>query len=328
MKGWLRHSGLALTLSVNSLSLAHAALSARGWLLRMDHAGRHVSYVGTFVYHHANMLETMRIFHRVGPGGVRERLESLNGTPREIIRGHHHIRCYLPNENALIVERSRSGRKGFPALLPTHLRRLDHYYHFALAGEARVAGRQAQIILIRARDRYRYGYRLWADRETGLLLRSDLLSPAGRVVEQFMFTRISPGVHVSRAQVRPPPLQAPGQWRREGPEKEVAQSALWRAQKVPAGFHMKMHLLGFQGPHNVVVQHFVYSDGLAAVSVFVQKARGHGHPGVVGLQQMGAVNVYGRVDNGYRITVMGEVPMATVDMIGSSLRLANRGSSH
>ncbi|HET9123183.1 MAG TPA: MucB/RseB C-terminal domain-containing protein [Acidiferrobacteraceae bacterium] len=328
MRGRLLQSGLALGLCLGGVPLAEAALSARGWLMRMDAAGHSVNYIGTFVYHHGSMLETMRIFHRVGASGVRERLESLNGTRREIIRGPHRIRCYLPHENALIVERSRSGRKGFPAVLPTHLRRLDRYYRFALGGTARVAGRAAQIILIGARDRFRYGYRLWADQKTGLLLRSDLLSPAGAVVEQFMFTRIHPGVPVSAAAVQPPPSLRPRQWHHEAPATAPVPGPQWRAENVPPGFHLEKRLLGFRGPGNVEVQHFVYSDGLAAVSVFVQKVRGQRHQSMVGLQQMGAVHVYGRMDDGYRITVMGEVPMATVNRIGSSLMLAGTGSSH
>jgi sigma-E factor negative regulatory protein RseB len=64
------------------------------------------------------------------------------------------------------------------------------------------------------------------------------------------------------------------------------------------------------------VAHIVYSDGLVAVSVFVEPASGV-HP--VGLLQQGGVNVFVRDADGYVVTALGEAPAATIRQIANSV---------
>ncbi|MHB8414725.1 MAG: MucB/RseB C-terminal domain-containing protein [Acidiferrobacteraceae bacterium] len=317
MIGVGRQSLFLVVLSLALVSAAEAALSAPGWLMRMDRAAKRVSYTGTFVYQHGNLLETMRIFHRAGVGGVRELLESLNGVQREIIRGHRQIKCYFPNEDALVVERARMAHAGFPSALPQHLKQLSRYYVFHLGGKGRVAGRVAQIVLIQPRDGYRYGYRLWADETTGLLLRSDLVDEHGQIIEQFMFTQIHPGAHIPASDLEPP-YERTRHWQRETAEVPTSSRAGWIARRLPQGFHRIAYLVR-QTPGRPRVRHLVYSDGLAAVSVFIQRLPAGDHSAMVGLKRMGAVHVYGKVVTGHQVTVMGEVPKATVALIGRSV---------
>lgn len=319
MRAAQRQSTFLLLLSL-AVSSAHAGLDARGWLARMDEAARTVSYTGTFVYRHGNMLDTMRVFHLVGPNGIRERLQSLNGVPREIIRGRQEIKCYLPDQKTLIVERRADDRKGFPGVLPRHVAPLDPYYRLALGGQARVAGRPAQIVQIQPRDQYRYGYRLWADAATGLLLRSDLLDGQGRVIEQFMFTQVDPGARITTADLAPPPHDRFRRWQREAAEKPMPDAPKWHLTALPPGFQLQASLVRAAGDGQPRVTHLVYSDGLAAVSVFIQKLKDGAASSMVGLRRMGAVHVYGRVEHGHQVTVVGEVPTVTVRLIGASVQ--------
>ncbi len=318
MIGVARQSLFLVALSLTLVSAAEAAISAPGWLMRMDQAAKRVSYTGTFVYQHGNLLETMRIFHRVGADGVRELLESLNGVRREIIRGHRQIKCYFPNEDALVIERARVVHAGFPSALPQHLKQLSRYYVFHLGGEGRVAGRIAQIVLIQPRDGYRYGYRLWADKATGLLLRSDLVDEHGKIIEQFMFTQIHPRTHIPISDLEPPHDRT-RHWQREAAEVPASGRAGWVARRLPHGFHRIAYLVRQQTPGRPRVRHLVYSDGLAAVSVFIQRLPAGDHSAMVGLRRMGAVHMYGKVVAGHQVTVMGEVPKATVALIGRSV---------
>ncbi|MHB1950677.1 MAG: MucB/RseB C-terminal domain-containing protein [Acidiferrobacteraceae bacterium] len=311
----------SLILAAASLTFAvsaEAALTAPGWLMRMDEAAKQVSYRGTFVYQRGDMLDAIRIFHRVGGHGVRERLESLNGVPREVIRGRRRIQCYFPNQDSLVVERVRSrGHAGFPNPPPTHLRRLAAHYVFRLGPRSRVAGRPAQIVLIQPRDAYRYGYRLWADEQTGLMLRSDLVNQSGRVIEQVMFTGIRPGVHIPRRDLAPPAgiHGSRAQWK--AAETPVSGRAGWAARELPPGFRRVAYLA--RNTSGGKVRHLVYSDGLAAVSVFIRRLAPHSTPVMTGLRRMGAVYVYDKVVAGHQITAMGEVPRSTVALIGRSV---------
>lgn len=300
---------------------AVAAADAHEWLAKMEQAARTVNYEGVFVYHHGNSMQTMRIFHRAGEGKTQERVFSLSGAPREVIRTENEVRCYLPEENSVLVEHRRAGNKGFPSILPERLEDLDANYAIELARPGRVADREAQHIVVRPKDGYRYGYHLWADSATGLLLRADLVDADGRMVERFVFTSIRPGIAISDADLKPRLGNRNSVWYRnegEGSDKAPA----WEAGQVPPGFKLTNYISRRMPGRPTPVEHLVYSDGLAAVSVFIETAEkaDPARPGIKGPNRMGAVHAYSKVLDGQKITVVGEVPAVTVDMIGASVK--------
>jgi sigma-E factor negative regulatory protein RseB len=307
-------------------SSAVASEAAHAWLAKMNDAARHLEYDGIFIYQHDNQLETMRILHKVENGSSRERLISLNGTPREIIRDSKEVRCYWPDMKSVVVEYRRADNKSFPALLPEQLGSLDQYYDLQLGGTDRIADRLAQLILVRPRDAYRYGYHLWADTQTGLLLKSDLVDTKGNVLEQFMFTQISIGTKIPEAALAP---GVPGQglvWYREGPnDNSSADAAMpkWIATRLPKGFHLSRQVTRRVALRDRLVEHLVYSDGLATVSVFIEKQDKNARPFMLGPSRMGAVHALGvRVDD-YQITTVGEAPAETIALIGGSVTPAH-----
>jgi sigma-E factor negative regulatory protein RseB len=62
----------------------------------------------------------------------------------------------------------------------------------------------------------------------------------------------------------------------------------------------------------------VYSDGLASVSVFIERS-GDPVPVAAGYSSLGAINTYSTLRGGYQITVVGEVPASTVRQIAASV---------
>src|SRR5690606_38525144 len=217
---------------------APADEDARAWLLRIHRATQELDYEGTFVYRQGGQLETMRIVHRADDGRVRERLIALTGPPREVIRTDDEVRCYLPDQQSVFIEQRRLDRKAFLSIVPERLPEVEQNYAMQLGDVGRIAGRSAQQLLIRARDDYRYGYRLWADRETGLLLKADLMSDRGRVLEQFMFTQIRLGGPIPDEALEPrTPMTGLIRYddtrvAGEGPSRS------WRAAQPPKGFRL------------------------------------------------------------------------------------------
>jgi sigma-E factor negative regulatory protein RseB len=63
----------------------------------------------------------------------------------------------------------------------------------------------------------------------------------------------------------------------------------------------------------------VYSDGLAAVSVFIEPLAGRTEPFQPGLSSIGAVNIYTREVASHSVTVLGETPAASVRRIAQSV---------
>ncbi len=293
----------------------------QGWLERMSRALRSRSFEGTFVYLHSGQIETVRIVHEAqADGGERERVLALNGPARQIIRNDQEITCILPDRKLVVVEKRRP-HLPFPIIVPIDTARLRSYYVFRMFGHHRVAGRAAQAIAILPRDQYRYGYHLYMDEATGLPLESVVLNEHGLRVEQILFTSLEVVDHIPPRELEPGPVAGKGFtfYRQEGGKNPgLPGTNHWVLGPVPAGFAQIMYtrrrLPGSRNP----VQHLVLSDGLASVSVYIEKPVDG--KGLRGASHMGAVNAYGRMTDGYQITVVGEVPEATVRAVSDALR--------
>jgi sigma-E factor negative regulatory protein RseB len=297
-----------------------AAESAHDWLMKINQAARDLEYSGIFVYQHDDQINTMQIFRKQIGKSLKERLVSLNGAPREIIRDANEVRCYWPDKNSVMVESRKASVKGFPNILPEQLQSLSKYYDLMLSGTERVTGRLAQLVIIKPLDQYRYGYRLWADTGTGLLLKADVLDTAGAIVEQFMFTQVDIGASIPDATLAPAMNGENMVWYREesGAPNASGKSA-WTVTQLPNGFTLSTHMMRRLPMRKQPVEHFVYTDGLAAVSVFIEKQEKGVKPFVQGASRMGAVHAMSARSGDYQITAVGEVPEATVALIGASV---------
>lgn len=311
---------ILLITSVFICSTASAADPAHDWLMKINRAARTLDYDGVFVYQHESQLEAMRIIHKMENGSARERLVSLNGAPREVIRNQREVICYWPDKNSVMVEFRKADSQTFPAILPERVQDLDEYYSIKLGNSERITGRLAQLVIVKPVDQYRYGYHLWADRETGLLLKADLLDTNGTILEQFMFTQINIGSTIP-ASVLEPGVAGKGMvWHREEDKKAATTTKPgWTAARLPKGFRLSAHISRQALMRKRPVEHLVYTDGLAAVSVFVEKHGRDSKPFMLGPSRMGAVNALGsRVDE-YQIMTVGEVPAETIALIGGSV---------
>ncbi len=294
------------------------------WLQKMQRAAHTLNYEGTFVYGRGTHLTTMRIVHRADSRGEQERLVALDGSGREVVRSNDTVTCIMPDTRSVVVEPTRPAKQ-FPPAFPMRVDHLVSVYVFRLiAGQPVVAGRPTQRIEIRPRDAYRYGHRLWIDRQTGLLLKTHLLNEQGQPVEQFMFTRIRYLDHV------PDELLAPGidasgftryEVRRNTPEQATEPPPAVTVGWLPPGFREDMQRLQRLPTSVKPVEHLVFSDGLASVSVFLEEEIERDDANLVGGTRMGAVNVHGRSLGDYHVTVVGEVPHRTVERISTSIRI-------
>lgn len=312
---------LIAALGSSFTSLSQASDQGHAWLMRMTDAAEKLNYDGHFVYRYDNQLESMRIIHKVDKRSVLERLISLNGAPREIIRDNKKVRCYLPDENSVVVGHRRTKVKSFPSVLPKKLSVLDQNYSIELGGKERVAGRLAQEVVIKPKDNFRYGYRLWADTKTGLLLRADLFNTRGKPLEQFMFTHVEVGGKIARADLDPGMSTKEMIWHRvRSMEDKGKASVSWGLHGAPRGFSLSAESDRMMPEGKKTMNHLVYSDGLAAVSVFVEKVHKNDEKKETqGVSKMGAVHAFRKRINGHQITVVGEVPAKTVEAIARAV---------
>lgn len=314
-----RFAGGAFAVLVSWSGAGFAEDEAYRWLERINQAASTLNYDGIFVYQHGDRLQTLRVVHKVQNGHVQERLVTLTGEPREVIRNDSEVRCYLPDQKSVVIQHRQTGGRSFPAILPERPRVLAENYVIELGQIERVVGRAAQGVLIKPRDDYRYGHQLWADRESGLLLRAELIDDGGKIVEQFMFTAIAIGVDIPPEALASQTAASAQAWHRESQAGLVSLTQKWRALRVPKGFRLSMSLTRTKTARGPAVEQLVYTDGLAAVSVFVEKRKPGTASPVGAPRRMGALSVLGKPVNNYSMTIVGEVPTKTVSLIGDSI---------
>ena len=309
----------ATVLGLAMLAAVPAALAedASAWLARAAAAARQQNYVGTVVYQHGSHVETSRLVHLNDLGEEFEKLVNLEGPAREVIRSHGEVRCYYPDVKIVRIE-PRTFRNAFPSLSPPQQKALAEFYDFRKAETGRVAGIETQAWVFEPKDALRYGHKFWVDSATGLLVKARIVDDRNGVVEQFAFTEITIGAKIDRDMVKPTWPAAPADWqvRQAGPGEVDMKDTGWTVTRIPAGF-VKI-IEGFRrlkGERRVA--HLVYSDGLVAVSVFVEPVGRTPHP--VGLSTQGGINVYIRQLDENLVTVLGEAPAVTVRQIANSV---------
>jgi len=327
--GATRHCAVALLLLATLLAgpVAIAENDARSWIEKMSIAMQDLDYNGTFVYLHDGDIESMKIFHRKMDGIEHERLVSLNGEAREIIRNADDVVCIWPGSKSVIVSKAKP-RTPFPRFEPAQMQSLQTHYRFKELGPARIADRPAKAIDISPLDEYRYGYRLWIDQETSLLLRSAMSDYNGLVLEQVMFTEIEieqsmpmDMFHVAAKGNRYEWLASSDLQERLQPEIKTNIPSV-KKMALPNGFELTGEQMSPVAGSSKPARRLMYSDGLSSVSVFVAAAGGESGD-LVGTSTMGAVSAFGINLGKWHATVVGEVPIHTVKMVGESIELGS-----
>ena len=280
-----------------------------------------LEYSGTFVYQQGSQVRTSRITRLRTTKSVIEKLEVLDGQSQEYVRNGEEIIHYFPAERRIVVEH-RGSERSFPDISFTNPREILRYYTARQLGMDRVAGRDVLGFALEPRDGFRYGYRFWSDRASGLLLRAQTLSEKGEIIEQIAFTQLSIG-KVRPSQVKTSHANTRG-WRIENSSAADKEPSGWNAGWLPGGFKPVRTVKRVLGrPENAgepreVVQ-LVFSDGLAGISVFIE-AWSPRHESLP--VQQGSLNMLGKRHGKFWLTIVGEVPLATIRQVAESLEFA------
>ena len=294
-------------------------------LRRVQSAAQKLNYSGIFVYQQANQIRTSRIVHGVDGQGELEKLEILDGKPREYIRRNDEVSCFLPESKTIQVEKNVT-QEVFPALLSNNFLSLPDVYLIKKAEFSRVAGNECQILSFEPKDSLRYGYRLCLDKTSGLLLRAQTVNRKNEVIEQIAFTQISIG-DIDKARIKPS-FPNTAQWHVENLTVQANVNSGWSVKLLPPGFKKTREMkrlipisVAANGAAsnsvkaNEVVQ-IIFSDGLSAISVFIEPDSANRTEGSL---QQGAMTLMGRRHGEFWLTVVGEVPFAAIKQVMNSI---------
>ena len=324
-----RHS-VSLALAAVCISLLQApAVLAGGdpmeWLERMSTAMSQMDYQGTFVYVQGDRMDTLRLTHVAGENGVQERLVSLTGPQREVLRDANGVRWAFGEGQAVL---SDSGFKQslFPELPVDRAEALSRSYAFHFGPPPIDAGHRAVRLNVLPRDHYRYGYALWLESHTGLLLKWELVDSSRTPQARLMFTELRFGAEVDRDELRPG--RAMQSYRHIDSELPAATRSAgsqprWAPNRLPPGFTLTTYRYHPGDEGGSAFEHLVYGDGLAALSVYVESAAGEpSRPGHT--QQKGTMHAFTGCEDGVVVTVVGNVPAPTVELVGRSVQRVSR----
>lgn len=296
------------------------ALPERGvneWLMRMQDASRLRSYVGTFVVSSSGgALSSARIWHAGDSAQQIERVEVLTGAPRSTIRRNDEVLTFLP-EHRLVRAEKRESMGLFPHLLKTSDTSIPEFYAARRVGSDRVAGFDADVVQLAPKDALRFGYRVWSEKRSGLVIKLQTLDAEGKVLEQVAFSELQLDVPV-RPDKLVQMMQAPQGWK-------VERAQAVRTDPAAEGWGLKAAVAGFK-PMSCYKRpgaqqggmHWIFSDGLAAVSLFVEPYDRERHT-QEGVFASGATHTLARRVEDWWLTVVGEVPPQTLKAFAQSL---------
>ncbi len=315
----------AQTVHAGTGNPALSLVDGNHWLTRIQQAAANTSYQGTLVFSAGGVVSSSRVTHICDGRQRFERIEVLDGRARVQYRHNEQTLTVWPASKLARVEQ-RDPVAEFPALPASQQRALEHY-EMSLLPRDRIAGREADVLMLKPRDKLRFAQRLWADRDTGLLLRNDLLGPGGETLESSVFSDVQLAGKWSAETVLGPMKRLEG-LRVQRPQAERAQldTEGWTLARPVAGFSLvacnKRSMdtaadadtpAGGSPTGPVQVLQSVFSDGLAHVSVFIEPFDAARHKQPMGTS-LGATHTMTHRQGDWWLTVVGEVPMATVQL--------------
>ena len=289
---------------------------AMEWVQKMSDAMRNLNYRGNFVYMHGNQLESMQISHIRDANGEKERLISLNGEAREVIRDNQNLTCIWPSSRKVVVDLSRKNSFS-PIFIPEDIARLEKFYDMKMAGSDRIADMETVIVHIKPKDEFRYGMKFWINKQNGLMMKSSMMNEHSEEIEQVMFTSLKLlGEGESLELDVMPQIDENYTLMRYQRGATQAENSAWRLNNAPGGFWRESVLKRKVPGTEDIVEQMVYTDGLASLSIFIERHSNGAHQGG---SSMGAVNAFIRITGNHSVTAIGEVPAITVKRVAESV---------
>ncbi len=302
------------------------AISINEWLVRMHESSmKKRSYVGTMVQTSREGMSSARIWHACDGASQIERIEALTGSPRSSIRKDDKLVTFLPEVKLVRMEKREGLGAGaganFGDLLKHGANQIPEFYTLKSQGIERIAGLEADVVQLKPRDDLRYGYRLWTERKNALVLKLQTLDASGAVLEQAAFSELQLDAPVKADKLKQ--MMKPNEgWRVEQADivKTTAAFEGWALKTAVPGFKsVSCHKRGSANADaSDDTLQWVFSDGLATVSLFVETFDKTRHT-QEGLASAGATHSLFRRIHDFFLTAVGEVPPQTLRNFASAL---------
>ena len=311
-----------MPLNAQTATTAEPPRTVNQWLARMHEASRHRAYTGTLVVSTGTAMSASRIWHVCDGKQQMERIETLTGAPRTTVRHNNDVITFAPDEKIAWVEK-RESLGLFPELLRTPANQIPKFYGVREQGAERVAGYLADRVDIVPNDAWRFGYRIWAEKRSGLVVKLQTVDDKGQVLEQLAFTELNLNAPVRMEKLAKVMKDTRGyQVHRPVLVDTAPEKQGWRLKEMAPGFLLVgCHTHEVPAPQSAAApasMQCVYSDGLASVSIFIEAQRPD-RPASEEPVAIGATHSISRRMGPFEATVLGEVPKATLVRFAQAL---------
>lgn len=308
-------SGLAVPAYAQNVGSTQAGTrSVNEWLTRMHEGSRQRAYIGTLVVSAGSSMSASKIWHVCDGNQQMERIDTLTGAQRTTIRRNNDVITFVPEAKTALVEK-RDSLGMFPELLRTPNNLIPQFYQAREVGVQRVAGHLADMVEILPRDELRFGYRIWSEQQSGLVVKLQTLGQQGGVLEQMAFSELQLDAPVSMEKLKKLMKDTRGyEVHKPALKKTTAEAEGWRLKEPVPGFSaMSCHTRdsGTSQAPGMAPMQWVFSDGLASVSLFVEPFDPQRHVQETSAV-VGATHSVNRRVGEHWLTVLGEVPEQTL----------------
>ncbi|MCY0388551.1 MucB/RseB C-terminal domain-containing protein [Robbsia sp. Bb-Pol-6] len=295
-------------------------------------AAQRLDYQGSFVFQRGGTVQSSSIVHFVDGADQYQKVDSLDGKPRSVVQHNDDVLTFLADSHTVILDH-RKTQDNFPALLSAGSARVLDVYRAGFDGRDRVAGIDCRIIMLRPVDDYRFSYRLYIDPVSGLLIRAQTLDGDAHVLEQVAFTQLQIGgvANENRRAIRNSVRQLNGWKQVRAPAQPVdMEAAGWSLEPGVRGFakilEMRRPMAAREaGAPPVPVDQAVFTDGVTAVSLFIEPVdKSDRKPGE---GRSGATHLLAEQHGAFWVTLIGEVPAATLRRFATSIQYHPSSSS-
>jgi sigma-E factor negative regulatory protein RseB len=305
---WIAGVGL-MAAAMSAPAAASIDPSAQALIERMQSAAASILFSGTFVHQQDSTLHTSRITQTSDGRQVVMRLQSLEGHRQETIRTPSETRIYIPDQQMIKLDQTAHRRPVFPSMFVASPALVLRNYDVSVVGSSRVADVDAQELLFKPKHDQRWPMRVWIDKRTSLAVKCQKLGADNRPIEQAAFTELSF-----------PPKPTPAVMQDQASTKDwkvhdvtmlpVSGAALKYKPETLKGFELigvyqRSAASGAAAPFES--RRYVFSDGIALVSVFVHP-KSAGGPLIEKPRRKGGQSMLSRESSDAWLTLIGDVP--------------------
>ncbi len=261
-----------------------------------------------------------------------------NNKVKELLGGRHQLEKIINNPFENFCARTLNQEQ------------LAKNYQLNFKKDSVTAGRDVKVVMLAPKNQQVYGYSFYIDKETYMPLKMDYIPSNGTSINSYMFVDIDYPKHladqdmvikgqgkivipedaeeqqalkerstIAKPQENPKPI---AQAMESVKAKPTGQSKIkWQVGYLPSGFVLIDHQIQKNHEKQNNVEHFVFSDGIALISVYIEKVPENQI--FRGSSIKGAMSAFGTVKDGHQVVVVGKIPIATLEQVGKSVHISD-----